>query len=153
MASASGYLIDTNILLRLSRSDDPRQQLIDHALNALKQRGIEFYFSMQNIAEFWNVCTRPADRNGHGLAIADAKILLEFIESTMTLLPDNEQVYSEWRSLVLAHEVRGVRVHDARLVAIMQAYGLTHILTLNQQDFARYTKVRAIHPSEVSFRN
>jgi predicted nucleic acid-binding protein len=149
MASASGYLIDTNILLRLSRLDDPRQQLIDEALKALNRRGIEFYFSMQNIAEFWTVCTRPADRNGHGLAIADAKVLLEFIESTMTLLPDNEQVYSESRSLVLTPEVRGVGVHDARLVAIMQAFGLTHILTLNQGDFAGYTKVRAVHPPEV----
>jgi predicted nucleic acid-binding protein len=38
---------------------------------------------------------------------------------------------------VIANKVRGVQVHDARLAAIMQAYGLTRILTLNQPDFLR----------------
>ena len=60
----------------------------------------------------------------------------------MTFLPDNERVYSIWRQLVIANNVRGVQVHDARLAAIMQAYGLTHILTLNQPDFLRYTDIQ-----------
>jgi predicted nucleic acid-binding protein len=67
----------------------------------------------------------------------------------MTLLPDNEEVYSIWRALVTANQVRGVQVHDARLAAVMQAHGLTHILTLNQPDFLRYTKIEAVHPSQL----
>jgi predicted nucleic acid-binding protein len=31
-----------------------------------------------------------------------------------------------------------VQVHDARLVASMKANGVTHILTFNISDFARY---------------
>ena len=49
---------------------------------------------------------------------------------------------------MVAHHVRGVQVHDARLAAIMQAYGLTHILTLNQPDFLRYANLQAILPSK-----
>ena len=67
----------------------------------------------------------------------------------MTFLPDNEEVYSIWRQLVIANDVRGVQVHDARLAAIMQAYGVTHILTLNQPDFLRYANLQAIHPSQL----
>ena len=67
----------------------------------------------------------------------------------MTFLPDSEEVYSIWRRLVMAHDVRGVQVHDARLAAIMQAYGLTRILTMNQPDFLRYENVQAIHPSQL----
>jgi predicted nucleic acid-binding protein len=63
---------------------------------------------------------------------------------------DDSLVYAEWRSLVLAHNVRGVQVHDARLAATMQAYGLTRILTLNGDDFLRYAEIEAIHPREVS---
>jgi predicted nucleic acid-binding protein len=124
-------------------------QIIHAALDALKRQGIEFHFSIQNIAEFWNVCTRPMERNGYGLTIAETNFLLEFIESTMTFLPDNEQVYVIWRRLVLSNGVRGVQVHDARLVAIMQAHGLTRILTLNQPDFQRYSEIQAVHPSQV----
>jgi len=31
----------------------------------------------------------------------------------------------------------------------MQAHGLTHILTLNAQDFLRFPGITAVHPSEV----
>jgi len=60
------------------------------ALVALDKQGAEFYFSLQNIAEFWNVCTRHVERNGYGLSIDETKERVEFIERTMTLLPDNK---------------------------------------------------------------
>ena len=28
------------------------------------QRGAVFCYTSQNVAEFWNTCTRPLDRNG-----------------------------------------------------------------------------------------
>ena len=143
------YLIDTNVLLRIFRKDDPQHQLIGTVLDELDSRGTETCYSLQNIAEFWNVCTRPAERNGYGLSVAKTNQCVEYIECTMTFLPDDERVYSIWRQLVLANNVRGVQVHDARLVAIMEAYGVTHILTLNQPDFLRYSNIQAIHPSQV----
>ena len=63
------YLIDTNILLRLSRQNDPQHHIVQTALEVLDKQGSDLFFSMQNIAEFWNVCTRPVDRNGFGLSI------------------------------------------------------------------------------------
>jgi len=149
IAAALGYLIDTNVLLRLFRKDDPQYQLIKAVLRELNWQGSALYFSLQNIAEFWNVCTRPPERNGYGLSIDETNECVEELERTMTFLPDSEQVYSAWRQLVIAHNVRGVQVHDARLAAIMQAYGLNRILTLNQQDFLRYPNIQPIHPNQV----
>lgn len=146
---APKYLIDTNILLRIFQQDDPQHRLIGIVLDELECQGTESCFSLQNIAEFWNVCTRPAKRNGFGLSIADANECVEYIEQTMTFLPDNEQVYSIWRELVIAHNVRGVQVHDARLAAIMQAYGVPNILTLNQSDFLRYPGIHPVHPNQI----
>ncbi len=146
---ALAYLIDTNVLLRLSQQSDPHHAVIQTALGVLDKQGAEFYFSLQNIAEFWNVCTRPVERNGYGLSIDETKQRVEFIESTMTLLPDNDQVYWFWRQLVVTQNVRGVQVHEARLAALMDAYGVTHILTLNLPDFARYSKVQVIHPCDL----
>jgi predicted nucleic acid-binding protein len=31
----------------------------------------------------------------------------------------------------------GVQVHDARIVAVMNVHGVTHLLTLNGGDFSR----------------
>lgn len=57
-------------------------------------------------------------------------------------------MYPEWRRLVVAHGVRGVQVHDARLAAAMRVHGVGRILTLNGADFARYADegVAVVHP-------
>ena len=65
------YLIDTNILLRLSRRDEPAHTIVDAALGRLAGDGAVLHYTLQNIAEFWNVATRPADRNGFGQTPAD----------------------------------------------------------------------------------
>lgn len=149
MVAASEYLVDTNILLRLSQRGDPRHQVIDTALHELEKQRANLYFSMQNMAELWNVCTRPVARNGYGLSTAETSRHAAAIEHSMRFLPDDDRVYSIWRQLVVAHNVRGVQVHDARLVAIMLAHGVTHLLTMNQSDFARYANIQAIHPSQL----
>jgi predicted nucleic acid-binding protein len=135
--------------LRIFRQDDPEHRLVRAALDELAMRGVETCFALQNIAEFWNVCTRPLRRNGYGLSISDTNLCIESIERTMTYLPDTEDVYSIWRRLVIVYEVRGVQLHDARLAALMQVHGLTRILTLNQVDFLRYVNLQAIHPRQV----
>ena len=149
MASEPDYMIDTNVLLHLFRIDDPLHQLIKSTLSDLNGQGTGLYFSLQNIAEFWNVCTRPVERNGFGLSIPETNRCVQQIERTMTFLPDTDQVYSTWRQLVLANGVGGVQVRDTRLAAIMRAYGVTRILTMNQQDFLRYPGIEAVHPSQV----
>jgi predicted nucleic acid-binding protein len=64
----------------------------------------------------------------------------------MALLPDGESVHREWRRLVVAYEVRGVQVHDARLVAAMLVHGIGRILTMDESDFMRFAGVTAVHP-------
>jgi len=144
------HLIDSNILLRIVRRDDPDHVIVDAALAKLAGDGAVLYYTLQNIAEFWNVATRPADRNGFGLTLADADREVRVIEKGMVLLPDREAIYHEWRRLVVAHAVSGVQVHDARLAAAMRVHSVTHILTFNTGDFARYSGIAAVHPSSLS---
>jgi hypothetical protein len=40
-----------------------------------------------------------------------------------------------WQELVERHAVTGFRAHDVRLVAAMQSYGITRLLTFNAADF------------------
>jgi len=42
-----------------------------------------------------------------------------------------------------------VQVHDARLVALMQVHGISHVFTLNPSDFARYSGITALTPANV----
>jgi predicted nucleic acid-binding protein len=148
MAIAS-CLIDTNILLRMTRRSDSQHQLVDTALARLAGQGIPLYYTHQNIAEFWNAVTRPVSKNGFGLEVEDADREVRVIEAGMNLLPDGAAVYEEWRKLVVQSGISGVQVHDARLAASMHVHRVNHILTLNVSDFSRFEGVTALHPSSV----
>lgn len=144
---SNSYLIDSNILLRISRRDDPDYQIVDGALERLLREDTELYYTHQNIAEFWNVWTRPADKNGFGLTGETAEREIGKFEGMMKLAGDSVPVYERWRQLVRTYRVKGVQVHDARLVAAMLVHGIPNLLTLNVADFARYVGViKAVHP-------
>ena len=138
-------LVDTNILLRLSRRSDPQHKRADAAVPQLASQGTDLYFTHQNIAELWNVMTRPVTRNGLGLAVSEAESEVRAIEEGMSLLQDSDAVYREWRRIVLRYNISGVQVHDARLAAAMIVHHIRHILTLNETDFSRFTEVTVVN--------
>jgi predicted nucleic acid-binding protein len=70
MPDAAAWLLDTNILLRMSKSDDPHDPMTRAALRALVAQGTRLCFTSQILGEFWNASTRPRDRNGFGLSTA-----------------------------------------------------------------------------------
>jgi predicted nucleic acid-binding protein len=144
-------LVDSGILLRLLEPTDPQHGVIRGAVRALRGRGDTLVTAPQNAAEFWNVCTRPVTaRGGLGLTIADADRRLRVIERLFRVIPDSPAAYQTWRGLLVAQGVSGVQVHDTRLVALMQVHGITHILTLNGADFARYPGIVPIDPASLS---
>ena len=144
------YLADTNILLRFLLRNDPAYSAIRQAVRTLKARGEQIVTTSQNMAEFWNVCTRPSTaRGGLGLSVEATEMRLRLLERHFPVLPDSPAVYERWKELVLTHEVIGVNAHDARLVAAMIVHGVTHILTANVKDFTRYSAVTAATPDMI----
>ena len=142
-------LVDTNILLRAFHLSEPAHKIVDLALNSLIQQRTALCYTHQNMAELWNTMTRPTNRNGFDMSSGDAQRQVAAIESGMTFLPDSDLVYREWRKLVGLYGIRGVQVHDARLAASMYVHRVSHILTFNGADFARFTGLTALHPTRM----
>ena len=149
MPDTTAWLLDTNILLRMSKGDDPHYRTISTALQSLVSLGARLCFTSQILGEFWNASTRPLDRNGLGLSIDETDRIARVIERDFELLPDGRDVHDRWRQLLVAHEVKGVQVHDTRIAASMYTHGVTQLLTTNVRDFQRFQLLRAVHPSEV----
>ncbi len=143
------WLADTNILIRWLQPEDREFSVVVRAVDTLSDKGVTLCYTIQNLAEFWNVTTRPGNRNGYGLSLEEADARAHSIETRFRLLPDDANVYLAWRHLLVEQAVRGVQVHDARLVAAMQTHGVARILTFNTKDFARYSQIEAIHPAQV----
>jgi len=143
------FLVDTNLLLRSIDVNHAMNQTAAQALTQLREQGESLHIIPQNLIEFWNVYIRPLDRNGLGRTPEEASIEIQQLRSLFTLLPDTSAIYPEWESIVRRYGVRGVNVHDARLVAAMLIHGLTHIVTFNARDFVRYAEIVVVEPAAI----
>jgi hypothetical protein len=94
-------------------------------------------------------CLNPAGRQERiGLRVAETDRLARVIEQNFEFLPDSREVHERWRSLLVAHNVQGVQVHDTRLAASMYVHGVGQLLTINVRDFRRFADLRVVHPAE-----
>ena len=80
---------------------------------------------------------------------AQAAAELRHFHNIFDLLPDVPAIYDEWLRLVLAHNVQGKQAHDARLVAVMNTYGITYLLTFISAGFRRFSEITIVHPQDV----
>lgn len=142
-------LADTNVLVRTVDRFHSHHPVALKALDQILRSGGRLYVAGQNLIEFWSVCTRPLSRNGLGLSIVETEKSLSQLEGILLLLPEVPAIFPEWRRLVAAHVISGFDVFDARLVAIMHAYGIKDLLTFNGADFSRYSMINVVDPSAV----
>ena len=145
----ASYLLDTNILLR-SADDKSAQHLeAQKAVARLLGQGDDCYLTPQMLIEFWAVATRPVSANGLGWNVAKTQAEIDQLLDQFPLLEDTPEVFQHWLALVISHTVMGKRVHDIRILAVMQTHAISHLLTFNVDDFPQPLGVTIVHPSGV----
>ena len=144
------YLIDTLraciLKLRLANVADLSYPAALRAVMELHRRGEVLHISPQNLVEFRSVATRPAAVNGLGLTAVEATVKASVFEAAFPLLIDSPGIHPAWKTLVEALDVIGKQVHDARLVVVCHAHGISHLLTFNA---AHFTRLAAFGPGIV----
>lgn len=145
----AGWMIDTNLLLRSVQPESPDYSAASDAIDSLAASGHAMCVAHQVIAEFWSVATRPSEVNGLGWTTAETWREVNAVLGRFVLLPDPPEAFSAWLNLVLEHEIKGKKVHDARLAAVMLAHGVEKLLTFNTGDFAPFGEIEAVHPRDV----
>jgi predicted nucleic acid-binding protein len=132
-------LVDTNVLLRFVNPSEANHERIVSALNKHLTIGNQLGHTPQNRRELWNVATRPMAMNGLGTTPEQALRMLVSVSEFIELWDDVPGIHNLWMHFVRSQNVRGVQVHDANLAAAAVIHGATHIMTLNERDFSRYS--------------
>jgi predicted nucleic acid-binding protein len=137
----ASFLADANLLMRLADPASPQHRIASNALARLLARGDEVYLTPQNFIEFWAVATRPVEANGFGWSRERTMQEVADLQARFPMLPDSPEIFTHWLDLMRLFPVSGKRVHDARLVAVLQAHAIEHLITFNTADFAGFSSV------------
>ncbi|MEB3227926.1 MAG: PIN domain-containing protein [Synechocystis sp.] len=143
------YLLDTNVVLRFSNPSDQQHGLVTESVATLLMNADECYLTTQVLIEFWVVATRPIDVNGLGWSVEQTRQMIESLLMRFPFINETPQLFAHWLTLVTQHQIKGKKTHDARIVAIMLATGISHILTLNPDDFIGIPSISIVHPQEI----
>ncbi len=143
--------VDTNVLIGAIQTFDLQlRATARRAVKSLFRQGEQLLCFPQNLVEFWNASTRPANANGLGFSPEQAARYVDRFQTLLRLLPETPEVFPTWRKLVLEHRVSGIQVHDARIVAAMSVHQVNKILSFDLADFTRYAGITVVHPEEVT---
>lgn len=143
------YLLDTNVVLRFCNPSDVQHQLATEAISRLLAQADECLLTAQVLIELWVVATRPVEVNGLGWTVEQTRDTINQLLNRFPLLEETSQIFPNWLDLVTISKVMGKRTHDARIVAVMLAHGVTHLLTFNPSDFVVTPSITIVRPQEL----
>ena len=143
------YLLDTNVILRFANPSDKQNHLVTEAVAILLRRSDECYLTAQVLIELWVVATRPVEVNGLGWSTKQTHSVIEQLLERFPLIEDTLHIFPTWLSLVTENEVKGKRTHDVRIVAVMLTHKISHVLTLNPNDFKNFSEITTVRPQEI----
>lgn len=134
----TSVFVDTNILIRYTVAGSPLHTEALKAVGDLWERGVDIWISRQVLREYAAVMTRPQT---YSVPVSPATIAAELRVFEARFRVADEYAAVTERLAVLLENVAlgGKQVHDANIVATMQAYGIRNLLTLNTADFARFS--------------
>lgn len=143
--AADPVFVDTNVLVFANVASHPLQAVALQALRDLRSTGAELWISRQIIREYLVVLSRPQTFVApQPPAVLAAQIA--YFQSRMRIADDTAAVTANLLALFQQVAVGGKQVHDANIVATMQAHGIGRILTHNTADFARFSSAITILP-------
>lgn len=147
MTDAEPLFIDTNILIYANVVTAP---LHEQALKAIKNAhhaGRPLWISRQVLREFIAVRTRPqtfAQPSAPEVVVER----IRYLEEHFQVADDTAAVTNKLVKLMGDFQIGGKQIHDANIVASMQAYDVPCLLTHNVKDFERFgeaIRIEVIH--------
>lgn len=137
MMTLSSVFIDTNVLVYAKLGQSPFYQKAVDQLRTLDEQGVVLWVSRQVLREYLAAMTRPSTLTSP-IPVPSLTADVRYFGSRFEIAEDGPAVTDRLLHLLEQVAVGGRQVHDANIVATMQAYGIRHLLTHNTADFARF---------------
>src|ERR687885_2616015 len=137
--------LDTNILVYARATQSPFHQAALQAIQRLDNSGVKVWISRQVLREDLATLTRP-QLFTNPLPIDRLIEDIRLFQTQFRVAEDDLQVTERLLMLMEQVPIGGRQVHDANIVATMQAYGIGQLLTHNVADFNRFAELITVLP-------
>lgn len=138
-------LVDANILVYALNPRSHEHTAAHAALQLLAGRGYCPCVTTQIVRECLVAATGKLQREFPG-RVEQAVRLLKDACAGYRLLGENDSCVMQTVGLAARYELRGKRIHDANIVAVMLNNGIRRLLTNNPDDFAPFAELIEIIP-------
>jgi predicted nucleic acid-binding protein len=136
--SVKNCFIDTNILIYAKLAHSPFHTKALAAMKPLIDDGVTLWISRQVLREYLAVMTRPSTLT-ETIPVTSLLEDVRYFSSRFSVAEENATTTEKLSELLLKIPCGGKQIHDANIVATMLTYGVTHLLTHNGADFARFS--------------
>jgi predicted nucleic acid-binding protein len=138
MTVVDPVFVDTNILVFAASRNAPLYQAARQKLADLRRDGAFLWVSRQVLHEYLTVMSRPQRfQNPTPMSVLITDVL-DF-QRRFLVADEDSAITANLLALLSSIPCGGKQVHDANIVATMQAHGLRGLLTDNVGDFQRFT--------------
>jgi predicted nucleic acid-binding protein len=133
--------VDTNVLVYANVAQAPLHAVALTRLQEVARTGAPLWLSRQVLRKYLAVVTRP-QRWSTPQPLAPVRYLQRWFQ----VADETAVVTARLLTLSRTMPAGGAQIHDANIVATMQAYGIQRLLTENVADFTRFAGGITIMP-------
>lgn len=148
MTMVAKAFVDTNILLRALLTEIDLHAEADALIKRLLREQTDLWISGQVIREFIVQATHPRTLKTP-LTTEEVIHEIHIIEQLFHVADETATVRRNLLDLLREFPTRGKLIHDANIVATMLVYGIDTLVTINVDDFKRFSnKIKLISLKE-----
>ena len=138
--------LDTNFIVYAHHLESPFHDRANHVLAELISSGVVIGIPWPCVHEFFGIVTNPRIWK----LPMDAGAAIDCLEHLalvprLQLLAEGREHLARLRSLCAGADIRGGRIHDARIAAICLSHGVRELLS-SDRDFSRFPSLRVRNP-------
>lgn len=137
---AAKAFVDTNILLRAQLTAMDQHAECDTLIKTMLQDSVELWINGQVIREFIVQATHPRTLKTP-LTIDEVSAEISTIKTVFQVADETSTVRDQLLALLKTYPTLGKQIHDTNLVATMLVNGIDTLLTLNIDDFKRFSNI------------
>lgn len=142
--------VDTNLLVYAHREDSEWHSSALGRLRSLAEGNAPWAIPWPCVHEFLAVVTHPriyAPPSSAKRALDQVEAWME--SPSLRLIGEDANYWPALRRLVIAGQISGPRIHDARVAAICRRWGVDELWSADR-DFSRFSELRVVNPLSVT---